>query len=364
MAQFFRWILALGFGWLALLSGCVRTPDYVDRLPLPPVSRVQASASLAAAQRVLEQRCVVCHGCYDAPCQLKLDSYAGLARGGSEQRVYDGARLAAMTPTRLDIDAHDVASWRERGFHAVLPEGDSRREPRESVLLRMLDLKRANPLPEVQDLRKDFTFDIDRKQSCTDSEHFDSYANAHPLWGMPYGLPALSDEEWTAVNSWVQKGAPYIEPPELSRVIKHSIEQWESFLNQTALKSRLMSRYIYEHLFLASLYFKDLDDTQFFRLVRSRTPPVLWSMRSRPADRSMIPQPIISTIASFVAWDRRWPRPIWCMRSMRSGCHFTARCSLPQAMRSRSCRRMSRRWRPIPFALLRPFRFARVIASC
>lgn len=273
MAQFIRWILALGFGWMALLSGCVRPPDYVDRLPLPPVSRAQASASLAAAQQVLESRCVVCHGCYDAPCQLKLDSYAGLARGGSELRVYDGARLAAMTPTRLGIDAHDVASWRERGFHTVLPEGDSRREPRESVLLRMLDLKRANPLPEVLDLRHDFTFDIDRKQSCPDSEHFDSYANAHPLWGMPYGLPALSDEEWTAVNNWVQLGAPYIEPPELSREIKHSIEQWESFLNQSALKSRLMSRYIYEHLFLASLYFKDLDDTQFFRLVRSRTPP-------------------------------------------------------------------------------------------
>ena len=158
------------------------------------------------------------------------------------------------------------------------------------------------------------------------------------------------------MNNWVQKGAPYIEPPELSRIIKHSIEQWESFLNQTALKSRLMSRYLYEHLFLASLYFKDLDDTQFFRLVRSRTPP--GALVDEIATRRPFDDP--ATDHLYYRFVRRVGPPL----SMRSGCHFTARCSLPQAMRSRSCRRMSRRWRPIPFARLRPFRFARVIASC
>ena len=30
---------------------------------------------------VLERRCVVCHACYDAPCQLKLSSPAGIGRG-------------------------------------------------------------------------------------------------------------------------------------------------------------------------------------------------------------------------------------------------------------------------------------------
>ena len=272
MAQNLRWILVLGVGIVALLYGCVRTQGHVEKLPLPPVSRVQAAASLVAAQQVLERRCVVCHGCYDAPCQLKLDSYSGIARGASEQRVYDGARLVAMTPTRLDIDAHDVEGWRGRGFHAVLPEGNHSAH-RQSLMMRMLDLKRAHPLPEAPDLRKDFTFEIDRKQSCTDSEHFDAYANAHPLWGMPYGLPAVSDEEWTAVENWIQQGAPYIEPPALSHEISRSIETWESFLNQPSFKSRLMARYVYEHLFLASLYFKGLDDTLYFRLVRSRTPP-------------------------------------------------------------------------------------------
>ncbi len=39
------------------------------------------------------------------------------------------------------------------------------------------------------------------------------------------------------------------------------------------MKSRLVSRYIYEHLFLAHLFFDDLDPRTYFRLVRSRTPP-------------------------------------------------------------------------------------------
>ena len=48
-------------------------------------------SSLAAAdmdyppriKTTLEQRCMVCHGCYDAPCQLKLDAWQGLQRGAS-----------------------------------------------------------------------------------------------------------------------------------------------------------------------------------------------------------------------------------------------------------------------------------------
>ena len=37
---------------------------------------------------VLESRCVVCHGCYDAPCQLKLSSPEGIHRGANKKKVY------------------------------------------------------------------------------------------------------------------------------------------------------------------------------------------------------------------------------------------------------------------------------------
>ena len=270
------------------LCGCVRLPPEDKALPDPPLSRIEAAASWSAAADVLQSRCVVCHGCYDAPCQLKLDTYSGIARGGSPRKVFDGARLLAAEPTRLDIDAQDIAGWRQRSFHAVLPES-ARSDPRASLLVRVLDLKRMHPLPNNQDLARDFTLELDRKQTCADRDHFDEFARAHPLWGMPYGLPSLSDRERTALTNWVVDGAPYAEPAALSPAIEQSIDTWESFLNQPALKSQLMARYLYEHLFLASLYFRDVDkssatasavtvprgaaDALFFRLVRSRTPP-------------------------------------------------------------------------------------------
>ena len=254
------------------MSACARLQDHDKTLPEPPLSRAQASASWVAAAQVFESRCVVCHGCYDAPCQLKLDTYTGIARGASERKVYEGTRLHAAEPTRLDIDAHDVPGWRQKRFFAVLPEG-AHSDPRASLLLRMLELKRAHPLPPAQDLGAEFTFELDRKQTCTDAAHFDRYAKAHPLWGMPYGFPGLSDSEEGALVHWVRDGAPYLEPPSLPAAVEQSIETWETFLNQPSNKERLMGRYIYEHLFLASIYFAGIDDAQFFRLVRSRTPP-------------------------------------------------------------------------------------------
>lgn len=47
----------------------------------------------------------MCHGCYDAPCQLLLSSHEGFERGGSKKAVYDSDRLTAAKPTRLFLDA-------------------------------------------------------------------------------------------------------------------------------------------------------------------------------------------------------------------------------------------------------------------
>ena len=254
------------------LGACARPQDASSTLPRPPLSRAQAGASWAAAERVFTGRCVVCHGCFDAPCQLKLDSFSGIARGASKVRVYDATRLTAAAPSRIDIDAQGAPAWRARGFHAVLPEGP-RSDPRASLLLRMLELKRAHPLPSAPDLGPDFDFSLDRKQTCTDSRHFDDYASAHPLWGMPYGLPALGEREQAALIGWVQDGAPYAEPAPPPRATLRAIEEWEAFLNQPSRKGQLMARYIFEHLFFATVYFAGTGDGPFFRLVRSRTPP-------------------------------------------------------------------------------------------
>lgn len=44
--------------------------------------------------------CVVCHGCNEAPYQLKLSSPAGIACGASNVKVYNGARFKTNPPTQ------------------------------------------------------------------------------------------------------------------------------------------------------------------------------------------------------------------------------------------------------------------------
>jgi len=139
---------------------------------------------------ILDSRCVVCHGCYDAPCQLKLGSVEGIDRGATKQIVYDISRLKAAAPTRLFIDAWDTAGWRRKDFYPVLNE---RRDSEDanldnSVLAKLIQLKRQNPLPDTGKLDKDFAFDISRDLQCPTVEEFPKYQHQHPQWGMPYAL--------------------------------------------------------------------------------------------------------------------------------------------------------------------------------
>lgn len=224
------------------------------------------------AQHTLEQRCVVCHGCYDAPCQLQLGSFEGIDRGASKQAVYEGSRLRAVEPTRLFIDAHSTPAWRDKGFFSVLPTRAS--NAADSLVVRMLQLKRSHPQPTTPALSSaDFDLEVERAQECTEADDFDDFAEDHPLWGMPYALPGLSEAEHAAIVGWVEAGAPHVVEPELAPEVKREIDTWEQFFNEPSLKTQLFARYIYEHLFLGSIYFHGVDEHSFFRLVRSRTPP-------------------------------------------------------------------------------------------
>lgn len=223
-----------------------------------------------AIKVTVEQRCMVCHGCYDAPCQLKLDAWEGLRRGASKDKVYDGTRLLTANLTRLFEDAHTSAQWREKGFYPVL-DADL---PEHGVLAGMLALKQEHPLPDVDRLPSSFDFSLDRKQQCPKPDEFDTFAAEYPLWGMPYGFPGLAGEEHRALVEWLEQGAPGVprQPPGAAE--QAAVASWESFFNDPGLKQKLASRYIYEHLFTGSLYFSDIADrTGFYTLVRSRTPP-------------------------------------------------------------------------------------------
>ena len=238
-------------------------------------------------QPILENRCVVCHGCYDAPCQLKLSSPAGIMRGASKEKVYDGTRILAAAPTRLGIDAQNTQQWRDKGFHTVLNERTQTPDVNlaNSPFYQMLAQKQNHPLPKKAILSKQFPLGLDRPEFCPSPEEMPNYLQEHPLWGMPYALPALNKDEHNTLTKWVAQGAIMGLPPELPKSIRTQVDVWEQFLNQDSLKAQLASRYIYEHTYLASLYFDDTplfkgqEPAQpvkfYFRLVRSSTPPGL-----------------------------------------------------------------------------------------
>jgi hypothetical protein len=230
---------------------------------------------------VLEQRCVVCHACYDAPCQLKLSSPAGIDRGASKRIVYDGERLLSAGLTRLFEDAQSTQQWRDKEFYPVLNEHEQSAEANleASVLYKMLALKEQHPLPAAVLLDDSFDLRLSRDQVCPRIDEWERFEKDKPLWGMPYGLPGLTQDEFATLEQWLRDGAQMVEKPALEPPYAEHIARWEKFLNGDSPKAQLMARYIYEHWFLAHLYFTDLPEREFFRLVRSRTPP------GQPLDR-------------------------------------------------------------------------------
>lgn len=269
---------------LVLAVSCQTAPPDPAAAPEPTLHGAAAVTSWTRAQHVFDTRCVVCHGCFDAPCQLKLDSFEGMARGANPAPVY-AARPLAAEPTRLFVDAQDAAGWRTKGFHAVVPEVGSG-DINDSVLLRMLALKRQHPLTPTTDVASSFTLELGRKQECATDKTIDRYAREHPLWGMPYGLPGLSADDDATLVSWVKAGMPHPPAAPLPTSLLSSVADWEAFLNDDSLRGRLVARYLFEHLFFASLYVEGHNDT-FFQMVRSRTPtgiPVDEIATRRPFD--------------------------------------------------------------------------------
>jgi hypothetical protein len=275
-----------GRGWqwgllLLALAGCSQ-PTRADPVssgeppaPSPSTAGIAPVDYWRDVQPIFERRCVVCHGCYDAPCQLNLIAYEGLARGANKKPVYDAKRLLTAEPTRLFEDAQSIAAWRKKQFFPVLQEQAQPTEEarRAGVLARMLALKRAHPLPSQPLLPDTFDLSLDRNQQCPTDSQFDAFAAKYPLWGMPYGLPGLTEQEHQTLMRWIEQGAPYREPDSVSPAPSAQVEEWETFLNGDSPKHRLMSRYLYEHLHLTHLYFDELPDRQWFRLVRSRSAP-------------------------------------------------------------------------------------------
>ncbi len=259
----------------ALLCGCMRS-GVTDNALEPSVSKQQTYSYQHDIKPILDQKCISCHACYDAPCQLKLSSPEGLLRGATDKAVYDGARLTNASPTRLFVDAHGQAQWREKGFFPVLNDQGGTLDDNlaNSLLFNMIQLGRTHPLPANTPVPDDIALGLSRKNECRAASEFKDYAEKKPLQGMPLAISGLSTAEYDTLKQWVFEGAVIDEQPLQPSVSEQAqIDTWEAFFNRTPPRNRLVARYLYEHLYPAHLFFAELDSGTFFELVRSRTPP-------------------------------------------------------------------------------------------
>lgn len=263
-------------GLVAMLA-CVSVPAVAEDV-------VSSKVDYAQVQSILEKRCIVCHGCYDAPCQLKLSSFTGAERGASKIKVYDGERIQAIEPTRLFKDAQTLAEWRQKGFYSILsqPVGED-----DSILSKMLQLKERHPQPSEGVLPESYTLGLNREEFCPKPEEWATFVEQHPNWGMPYAMPNLPKYEYQKLLAWAKQGAPSQLENLAEPMLSEQARAYELFLNQSSLKHRLMARYVYEHLFLGHLHFSDDSERTFYQLVRSKTPtgkPIDLIVTNRPYD--------------------------------------------------------------------------------
>lgn len=217
-------------------------------------------------QPIFESRCIACHSCFNAPCQMNLQSYEGFERGANKSLVYNGGRSQSVEPTRMWIDAHSTDVWRQKGFYSL----NTSKSPSDNLFFELLQhrVKTSDVKIEKQ---------VAESMYCPSSmEEYNKLGKTKDQVAMPYGFPPLNSEELKKVETWVTAGSPRSPAQEQLRVskkhknIQKFIRDWESFLNNKSLKHQLVSRYIYEHLFLGHLYFPQ-DQGTFFRLVRSKT---------------------------------------------------------------------------------------------
>ena len=244
--------------------------------------QAQAPAPTAVAdeyteriQPIFDGRCISCHSCNNAPCQLNLQNHSGATRGATSLNVYDRFRPRGVAPSRLDIDATSTAQWRGKGFIDVLGATDaSKVDASRSLLMKLVRHRVQHASAQPGKIVGDAKF-------CPADVADDRIAANPAQLGMPYGLPPLAPTEIATLAAWIEHGAPGPKVADtasgvLPTGVREQIAEWESFLNGASPKQKLVSRYLYEHLFLAHLHVAPTASVAprrpaFFRLVRSRT---------------------------------------------------------------------------------------------
>ncbi len=196
---------------------------------------------------------------------------------------------------RTDLNlAQTTKEWRKRGFYPVLArDGDSHRNLDRSLLYQMIQTGAQNNKPGFSRKALETLYSKRYDHQCPATpDALKTQLEARPAAGMPFGLPGLDDADFKALRDWVAAGSPGPTQEE-QRAAKKSVNpsavlSWERFFNQPDKKGQLVSRYIYEHVFLATIALEE-SPGDLFRLVRSKTPP------ARSAGDTTSPIEIIDT---------------------------------------------------------------------
>src|SRR5699024_2917040 len=180
------------------------------------------------------------------------------------------SRTEKQALTRLGIDAHSKQGWRDLGFYSVI----EKHEDQSPLMAQMLQLGKRYEFAHNTRLPEELDTGLARDNVCTNLEGMADYRENHPLGGMPFGTTNLNDQEYALFMNWLEQGAKVTQREvTLSQDEKKAIDAWEKWLNRPSKEQQLVSRWLYEHLYLARLYFSDLaDNGTYFEIVRSHTP--------------------------------------------------------------------------------------------
>ena len=238
-------------------------------------------------QSILSRRCVACHSCTSAPCQINLTSYEGVVRGMSKDNPWGKSTSGDEIPRARIDDHYSVAKLRSIGFYDIVKDtGDPVRNAEESIMYLALDNGEQNNFPGTfteDHVRKLGLYQESEVRQCpVNPVEYTKFKTNYPGYGMPFGCPSVEPEYADLLRNWIRGGAKgpspaaqasLSSPIQTSHSKKHPKElviQFENYLNQDALAKQAVARYIYEHAAVWNLHFKQ-SPGEFYRIVRSRT---------------------------------------------------------------------------------------------
>ncbi|MGK2922501.1 MAG: fatty acid cis/trans isomerase [Methyloceanibacter sp.] len=241
-----------------------------------PDATTAAPSYTADIQPIFNKRCVACHGCLGSPCNLKLTSYRAAERGAFGENPY-ASHLEASPRTGMDL-VQTTAEWRKRGFYPVLSRGGSELQNlQRSLLYQMIEAGTRHNKPGFSRQALMPLYAKRYAHQCPATpEALGNQLKQNPAAGMPFGLPSLNDKDFQTLRDWVASGSPG--PTEVEQQAADTVTDpaavlaWEDSFNADDKRSQLVARYIFDHVFLATIVL-DESPGDYFKLVRSKTPP-------------------------------------------------------------------------------------------